>query len=127
MLYEVITDLILSRSIVFAESRINGSVISSSSVKRCRTNEATEPCFGLPMPILSLRNWSVITSYSIHYTKLYDLNSLEVYDFNSVLFPYNYLMMQNPIYKADVEQLLAVCKERNVAVQTIKSLARGEP
>ncbi len=54
------------------------------------------------------------------------LNSLEVYDFNSVLFPYNYLMMQNPIYKADVEQLLAVCKERNVAVQTIKSLARGE-
>lgn len=50
--------------------------------------------------------------------------SLERYDFDSVLLPYNYVIMQNPQYAADFEALLAVCRERNVAVQTIKSLCR---
>ncbi len=54
------------------------------------------------------------------------LKSLEVYDFDSVLLPYNYTMMQNPYYRKHVEKLLTVCREREVAVQTIKSLARGE-
>ena len=53
------------------------------------------------------------------------LRSLERFDFDSVLFPYNYILMQNPQYAADVEQLLKVCQEKQVAVQTIKSLARG--
>jgi len=51
--------------------------------------------------------------------------SLERFDFDSVLLPYNYPLMQNPQYAADFEALLALCKERNVAVQTIKSIARG--
>ncbi|MGB4406177.1 MAG: aldo/keto reductase [Sphaerochaeta sp.] len=51
--------------------------------------------------------------------------SLMKYDFDSVLFPYNYTMMQNPQYSADVNQLMALCKQRGVAIQTIKSLARG--
>lgn len=51
--------------------------------------------------------------------------SLERFDFDSVLLPYNYLMMQNPQYAADFEALIAVCQERNVALQTIKSIARG--
>ena len=51
--------------------------------------------------------------------------SLERFDFDSVLLPYNYLMMQNPQYAADFEALMALCQERNVAVQTIKSIARG--
>ena len=50
--------------------------------------------------------------------------SLEQFDFDSVLLPYNYIMMQNPKYAEDFEILLEYCKERNVAVQTIKSLAR---
>lgn len=50
--------------------------------------------------------------------------SLERFDFDSVLLPYNCLLMQNPQYAADVEALLAMCQERNVAVQTIKSVAR---
>jgi aryl-alcohol dehydrogenase-like predicted oxidoreductase len=52
------------------------------------------------------------------------LRSLERFGFDSVLLPYNYLMMQNLRYAADFEKLLAACRERNVAVQTIKSLAR---
>jgi aryl-alcohol dehydrogenase-like predicted oxidoreductase len=52
------------------------------------------------------------------------LRSLERFDFDSVLTPYNYVMMQNPQYAADFERLLAVCRERRVAVQTIKSICR---
>jgi aryl-alcohol dehydrogenase-like predicted oxidoreductase len=54
------------------------------------------------------------------------LRSLERFDFDSVLLPLNYVMMQNAQYAADFESLLDVCRERDVAVQTIKSIARGE-
>ena len=50
--------------------------------------------------------------------------SLERFDFDTVLLPYNHLMMQSPQYAADFEALMALCRERNVAVQTIKSIAR---
>jgi len=53
------------------------------------------------------------------------LRSLERFNFDSVLFPFNYQLMQNPQYAADTEQLLAVCKKEQVAVQTIKSLSAG--
>jgi len=52
------------------------------------------------------------------------LRSLERFDFDSVLLPYNYLMMQDPHYAAMFERVAAVCRDRNVAVQTIKSIAR---
>jgi aryl-alcohol dehydrogenase-like predicted oxidoreductase len=51
--------------------------------------------------------------------------SLERHDFDAVLLPYNYAMMQNPTYRADFELLMTICAERNVAVQTIKSCTRG--
>ena len=53
------------------------------------------------------------------------LKSLGVYDFDSVLLPYNYVLMQDPDYAADFKALRDLCKQRNVAIQTIKSLARG--
>jgi aryl-alcohol dehydrogenase-like predicted oxidoreductase len=52
------------------------------------------------------------------------LRSLERYDFDSVLLPWNYSSMQNPQYAADFEALVSLCEERQVAVQTIKSLLR---
>jgi aryl-alcohol dehydrogenase-like predicted oxidoreductase len=48
--------------------------------------------------------------------------ALERFDFDSVLLPYSYTMMQNEQYRADFEALYALCQERNVAVQTIKSV-----
>ena len=51
--------------------------------------------------------------------------SLERFDFASVLFPVNFVLMDDPVYRADVETLLDRCAERGVAVQTIKSIARG--
>src|ERR671933_971188 len=49
--------------------------------------------------------------------------SLERFPFDSVLLPYNYVQMQDPRYAETFEELAAVCAERNVALQTIKSLA----
>jgi len=50
--------------------------------------------------------------------------SLERFDFDTVMLPYNYLLMQNPRYAADFNELVGLCRKRNVAVQTIKSIAR---
>ena len=52
------------------------------------------------------------------------LRSLERYPFASVLLPFSFVALQDPAYRADVEALLAVCAEREVAVQTIKGVAR---
>src|SRR5919206_1895137 len=49
--------------------------------------------------------------------------SLERFPFDSVLCPYNYVQMQDPRYAETFEALAEVCKERDVALQTIKSLA----
>lgn len=51
--------------------------------------------------------------------------ALERFAFDSVLLQYNYPMMHNPAYAADFEALFAVCRERGVAVQTIKSITRA--
>jgi aryl-alcohol dehydrogenase-like predicted oxidoreductase len=52
------------------------------------------------------------------------LRSLERFPFDAVLLPYNFTMLAQPGYAADVERLLAACAERGVAVQTIKAVAR---
>lgn len=53
------------------------------------------------------------------------LRSLRAFDFDSVLFPYNFVLLERPDYRADVEALLELCADRRVAVQTIKSIARS--
>src|SRR5215831_8654308 len=57
--------------------------------------------------------------------------SLERFDFDSVLLPYNFVTMQLPYYAENFDALAATCRERNLAVQTIKSIAlrpwRGRP
>ena len=49
--------------------------------------------------------------------------SLERFPFDSVLCPYNYVQMQDARYAETFEALAKLCQERNVALQTIKSLA----
>ena len=55
----------------------------------------------------------------------FHLRSLQAFNFDTVLLPYNYTMMQNPDYAAGFNRVLALCKERNVAVQTIKGVTRS--
>jgi aryl-alcohol dehydrogenase-like predicted oxidoreductase len=52
------------------------------------------------------------------------VRSLERFDFDSVLLPANVALFDNAAYRRDVETLRALCAERQVAVQTIKSVAR---
>ena len=53
------------------------------------------------------------------------LQSLEQFDFDAVLLPLNYSLMQNAQYSADFKELASLCAERNVAMQTIKTICRG--
>jgi aryl-alcohol dehydrogenase-like predicted oxidoreductase len=61
-----------------------------------------------------------------HGTRVAEMHrrSLERFPFDSVLLPCNFTMLASPDYAADFEALLALCRERGVAVQTIKSVAR---
>ena len=65
-----------------------------------------------------------VTGHGLHVAAMH-YRSLEAFAFDSVLFPYNYPMMQNERYAQDVERLLAKADERHIAVQTIKSITRG--
>jgi len=49
--------------------------------------------------------------------------SLERFDFDAVLLPYNLLTYRIPYYAEHFDALVATCRERNAAVQTIKSIA----
>ena len=51
--------------------------------------------------------------------------SLARFEFDSILLPYNFFMMQNERYREAFEEVTAICRERSVAVQTIKGIARG--
>jgi aryl-alcohol dehydrogenase-like predicted oxidoreductase len=64
-----------------------------------------------------------VTGHGIRVARMH-LRSLERFEFDSVLLPYNYSMMQNEDYASDFEELLAVCAGRGIAVQTIKAIAR---
>jgi aryl-alcohol dehydrogenase-like predicted oxidoreductase len=50
--------------------------------------------------------------------------SLDRFGFDSVLLPYNYVTLQNSYYAANFNALYDTCRERNIAVQTIKSIAK---
>ena len=53
------------------------------------------------------------------------LRTIERQDVASVLLPVNFVLLDRPDYRADVERLLDVCTERGIAVQTIKAIAKG--
>lgn len=61
-----------------------------------------------------------------HGTRVAEMHrrSLERFDFDSVLLPYNFSSLQDAQYARELDELLALCSARNVAVQTIKSIAR---
>ena len=64
-----------------------------------------------------------VTGHDVAIAKMHQ-KSLARFDFDSVLFPYNYPMSQNETYMAGFEEVVRTCKERNVAIQTIKSITR---
>ena len=63
-----------------------------------------------------------VTGHGLTVARMH-LRSLERFPFDSVLAPYNYVQMRDERYVSDFEALAAVCAERGVAVQTIKSIS----
>jgi aryl-alcohol dehydrogenase-like predicted oxidoreductase len=70
-----------------------------------------------------LIRWIGVTGHGVQIAASHR-RSLERFDFDSVLLPYNYVTMQNSYYAANFDALQRTCLERNVAVQTIKSIAQ---
>jgi predicted aldo/keto reductase-like oxidoreductase len=66
-----------------------------------------------------------VTGHGLAAPKMH-LKSIGNYNFDSVLLPYNYVIMQNKEYAADFKKLEILCKNKNIALQTIKSLAIGK-
>jgi len=65
-----------------------------------------------------------VTGHELQVTNFHH-RSLECYDFDSVLLPYNPVLMKNSAYSEGFEKLISICQERTIAVQTIKSISRG--
>lgn len=65
-----------------------------------------------------------VTGHDWHVPQMH-MRSLERFEFDSVLLPYNYHMMQNPEYASGFRELEQICKDRGLALQTIKSIAKG--
>src|SRR4051794_16763150 len=63
-----------------------------------------------------------VTGHGLSLPKMHQ-RSLDRFAFDSVLCPYNWVQMQDPRYAETFDGLAAMCAERNVALQTIKSLA----
>jgi aryl-alcohol dehydrogenase-like predicted oxidoreductase len=53
------------------------------------------------------------------------MRSLERYEFDSVLLPWNFVLFKSERYRQEFDKLLEICKDRGVAVQTIKSITKG--
>lgn len=64
-----------------------------------------------------------ITGHGLRIATMH-LRSLERFDFDSVLLPFNFSLLQDAVYRSNVDSLLSTCAERSVAVQTIKAVAR---
>ena len=65
-----------------------------------------------------------VTGHGIEAPKMHR-QSLVRFNFDTVLLPCNYLLLQNEYYASHFHSLLSYCKEKNIAFQTIKSIARG--
>ena len=53
------------------------------------------------------------------------MEALRRFDFDTVLFPINFVLYANPLYRQQTGELLATCKARDVGVMVIKTVARG--
>ncbi len=53
------------------------------------------------------------------------LEAFEQFDFDSVLFPLNFIQMANPDYHRHAKELISVCRSKDVGTMIIKSITKG--
>src|SRR4030095_14762319 len=65
-----------------------------------------------------------ITGHGVDAPQIY-LEALRRFDFDSVLFPLNFVQMANPEYRKYTEELIATCKAKDVGTMIIKSITKA--
>jgi aryl-alcohol dehydrogenase-like predicted oxidoreductase len=53
------------------------------------------------------------------------LEALHRFDFDTVLFPINFIQYSNPKFRREAEELVRVCRQRDVGMMVIKALAKA--
>ena len=65
-----------------------------------------------------------ITGHGAQAPQIY-LEALRRFDFDSVLFPLNFVQMANPEYRKQAEELIATCKAKDVGTMIIKAITKA--
>jgi aryl-alcohol dehydrogenase-like predicted oxidoreductase len=65
-----------------------------------------------------------ITGHGVDAPQIY-LEALRRFDFDSVLFPLNFVQMGNPEYRKYAEELIAECRAKDVGTMIIKSITKA--
>ena len=65
-----------------------------------------------------------ITGHGAHAPQIY-LEALRRFDFDSVLFPLNFVQMANPEFRKYAEELIATCKAKDVGTMIIKAITKA--
>jgi len=65
-----------------------------------------------------------ITGHGVDAPKIY-LEALRRFDFDSVLFPLNFIQLANPEFRKNAEELIETCKTRDAGTMAIKSVTKG--
>ena len=70
-----------------------------------------------------LVRWLGITGHT-HDAPATHLEALRRFDFDTVMFPINFVLWADPAYRRDAEALLEACRARDVGVHVIKAVAK---
>lgn len=65
-----------------------------------------------------------ITGHGVDAPQIY-LEALRRFDFDSILFPLNFVQMANPQYRRYTEELIAACKAKDVGTMVIKTITKA--
>lgn len=65
-----------------------------------------------------------ITGHGAQAPQIY-LEALRRFDFDTVMFPLNFVQMANPEFRTYAEELIATCKAKDVGTMVIKSITKG--
>ncbi|HSJ86209.1 MAG TPA: aldo/keto reductase, partial [Anaerolineales bacterium] len=65
-----------------------------------------------------------ITGHGANAPEIY-LEALRRFDFDSVLFPLNFVQMANPEFHRHAKELISVCRSKDVGTMVIKSVTKG--
>jgi predicted aldo/keto reductase-like oxidoreductase len=64
-----------------------------------------------------------ITGHGVHSPRIF-IEALRRFDFDSVLFPINFVQFTDPDYRQAAEELVRQCHDRDIGVMAIKSIAQ---